>query len=168
MQAVAVAGMTLEPQLASHAPAMFELLCDPALYEYENEPPASLEALEARFRRLESRRSPDGGQHWLNWVVRLDSGDVAGFVQATVHGDGGAAVAYVFASRFWGRGIASTAVRAMMAELRDRHAVTRYVAVLKAANKRSYRLLERLGFEVVTGAEGTAELDAGEILMRRS
>ena len=32
--------LTLEPLLESHAPAMFEVLSDPAIYEFENEPPS--------------------------------------------------------------------------------------------------------------------------------
>src|SRR4051812_48496517 len=111
MRPVAVPGLTLEPQFASHARAMFEVLSDEAIYLFENEPPASLAALSARFKRLESRRSPDGSQQWLNWVIRLHSGDVAGYVQATVHADGRAALAYVLGSGFWGKGIATKAVR---------------------------------------------------------
>src|SRR3954468_6737400 len=117
MRPIAIRGMTLEPQFASHARAMFEVLSDAAIYEFENEPPVSVAALRARFKRLESRRSPDGSQQWLNWVIRLHSGDVAGYVQATVHADGRAALAYVLARAYWGKGIATKAVHAMMAEL---------------------------------------------------
>src|SRR5262249_17360241 len=46
--------LTLEPQVEAHADAMFELLMDPAIYEYENAPPESLEWLRERFRKLES------------------------------------------------------------------------------------------------------------------
>ena len=165
MRAIAAHGMTLEPQDASHAPAMFELLSDPALYEYESEPPASLEVLRSRFRRLESRRSPDGSQQWLNWVIRRDSGDVAGYVQATVHGDGRAAIAYVLGSRYWGKGMATTAVRAMMDELAARHGATRFIAILKAANGRSLRLLERLDFAAGNATRECVALEDDELLM---
>jgi RimJ/RimL family protein N-acetyltransferase len=76
--------LTLEPQVAAHAETMFALLQDPAIYAYENTPPASLESLRQRFCRLESRRSADGQERWLNWVLRLPTGALAGFVQATV------------------------------------------------------------------------------------
>ena len=39
---------------------------------------ASAAALRERFERLESRASADGREQWLNWVVRLDSGAIAG------------------------------------------------------------------------------------------
>ena len=66
-------GFTLEPQTAAHAEQMFVVLNDPAIYEYEDKPPPSLELewLRERFARLESRRSGDGRQQWLNWVIRL-------------------------------------------------------------------------------------------------
>src|SRR4051794_37991163 len=107
MRSIEAPGLALEPQVAAHAPEMFALLCDDALYEFENEAPESLQWLQARFQRLEGRRSPDGSQQWLNWVIRMRSGELAGYVQATVHADGRAALAYVLGSGFWGQGIAS-------------------------------------------------------------
>ncbi len=80
--------LALEPQTATHAAEMFEVLGDPALCEYENEPPASLAWLRARYERLESRHSPDGREEWLNWVVRLPGSGLGGYVQATVGEDG--------------------------------------------------------------------------------
>jgi RimJ/RimL family protein N-acetyltransferase len=143
---------------------MFRVLSDPAIYRYENEPPPSLEWLRARFARLESRTSPDGTQQWLNWVVRLDSGELAGYVQATVHADRCAAIAYVLASKHWGRGIASRAVAAMLDLLRQEHGVDRFRAVLKAHNARSRRLLERLGF-VPAPDEARVGIEPDELLM---
>jgi RimJ/RimL family protein N-acetyltransferase len=144
---------------------MFELLSDPAIYEFENHPPTSVPALRQRFKRLESRRSPDGSQQWLNWVVRLHSGEVAGYVQATVHADGRAALAYVLGSRYWGKGIATRAVGAMMDELRERHGALEFIAILKSANGRSRRLLQRLGFRPAGEGDAPVELEPGEMLM---
>jgi ribosomal-protein-alanine N-acetyltransferase len=163
MRVLTCRGITLEPQFASHAPAMFEVLSDPALYEFENQPPASLSALRQRFRKLESRKSPDGRQEWLNWVIRLHSGDVAGYVQATVQSDGRAALAYVLGSRYWGKGIATRSVVAMIEELRARHGVGECFAILKAANGRSHRLLRRMGFDA--GDEMQSRLEPGEMIM---
>jgi RimJ/RimL family protein N-acetyltransferase len=148
---------------------MFAVLADPAIYEYENEPPPSVEWLRERFRKLESRRSPDGSQQWLNWVVRMPSGDLAGYVQATVHEDGRAAIAYVLASAWWGRGLASEAVTAMIGELAASHGARELTAVFKRDNHRSRRLLERLGFALASPrrhAELQAEAD--EVLMQRA
>ena len=126
---------------------MFAVLSDPAIYEYENEPPASLEALRRRYAALESRRSPDGREQWLNWVIRLPTGEPIGYVQATVYPDRRAAIAYELGSAWWGRGLARQAVEAMVAELVAQHGARRLTAVLKQRNVRSLRLLERLGFD---------------------
>ena len=132
--------------MATHAEEMFRVLSDPAIYEYENKPPASVEALRARYAKLESRRSGDGREQWLNWVIRMDGAGLIGYVQATVYPDRTAAVAYEMASAHWGRGLGRRATEAMLAELTDHYGVTRLFAVLKARNLRSLRLLERLGF----------------------
>jgi hypothetical protein len=55
MHIIETSGLRLEPQAATHAAEMFVVLSDPAIYEFENEPPASLEWLRARFTKLESR-----------------------------------------------------------------------------------------------------------------
>src|SRR5215471_10097410 len=105
MRAIVTSGLSLEPQTAAHADEMFVVLSDPAIYEFENEPPASQEWLRQRFSRLESRRSSDGREQWLNWVIRLPTAELAGYVQATVRDDGCAAIAYELASAYWGRDI---------------------------------------------------------------
>lgn len=169
MRIVDAAGLTLEPQTAAHADEMFVVLSDPAIYEHENEPPRSVSWLRERFAKLESRRSPDGREQWLNWVIRLPRRELIGYVQATVHADGRAAIAYELASAYWGRGLARRAVEAAIGELVERHGVSELTAVLKRGNLRSLRLLERLGFTPASPAScavGTIEPD--EALMRRA
>lgn len=144
---------TLEPLLEAHAPAMFAVLRDPAIYEFEGEPPPSVERLAAGYRRLESRLSPDGREVWLNWVVRLPDGELTGYVQATVMKDASAFVGYEFSSRFWRRGLASAALRAMFGELASAYGVRRLIAVLKRVNFRSLGLLRKLGFIEAMAAE---------------
>ena len=161
--------LTLVPQTEAHAQEMFDLLQDPAIYEHENEPPESLEWLRARFRKLESRASPDGSQKWLNWVIRLPSGELAGYVQASVYQDGRAAIAYVLASRHWGRGLATAAVEAMVRELRTQHGVRTLSAVLKKTNTRSMRLLERMKFNPAPAEFHAAyDVEPDEFLLLRS
>ena len=132
--------------MASHADEMFGVLCDPAIYEYENAPPASVETLRARYAKLESRRSGDAREQWLNWVIRMDGVGLIGYVQATVHADGSAGIAYEMASAHWGRGLGRRATEAMIEELTAHYDVTTLFAVAKQRNFRSLRLLERLGF----------------------
>jgi RimJ/RimL family protein N-acetyltransferase len=148
---------------------MYALLADPALYRHENEPPPSVDWLRERFGRLESRRSSDGREEWLNWVIRLRAeGDLAGYVQATVRADGSAAIAYVLGSAYWGRGLATEAVRAMIDELAAQHGVHTLRAVLKRSNEPSLRLLQRLGFAPATPEEERRrEIEPDERLLSR-
>ena len=155
---IATARLSLAPQVASDADAMFELLQDPAIYRYENEPPPSLEWLRERYRRLESRRSADGREQWLNWIVRLRTGEATGFVQATVHDDHSAGIAYVFASRYWGQGFAGEAVRAMIGELVPRYRVVRLAAVLKRR-----RIARKLSMQVLADKAGLHQTYIGMI-----
>ena len=154
MKALAVAGLLLEPLTVAHAEAMFELLSDPELYRYlDDPPPPDLEHVRQQYARLERRASPDGKQAWLNWVLREPGHAPIGYVQATVLGNGSAWVAYLLGSRHWGHGHASKATAAMLEHLESEHGVTRQLAIVEVDNLRSIRLLERLGFRAATAAE---------------
>jgi len=169
MREVQADGLRLEPQRVAHADAMFVVLTDPALYEFEHEPPDSVESLRRRYAALEARRSPNGRQAWLHWVVRLDDGALVGAVQATVELDGEAAIAYELASGWWGRGIGTRAVAAMLEELAARHGVRRCSAVLKRDNLRSFHLLRRLRFTPAgPAAQAARGIEPDEWLMERT
>ncbi len=117
MRSIAAPGLLLEPLLASHAHDMFAVLADPAIYEFENSAPPSEAWLHERYQRLQLRGPADGSELWLNWVIRLDTQELAGYVQATVMPGGRAFIAYELNSRFWRRGIGGRAVGAMLATL---------------------------------------------------
>ena len=161
MNSIDAGPVVLEPQVVAHAAEMFVVLSDPAIYEFENSPPKSVASLTQRFARLESRVSPDGEEQWLNWVIRLPSGALAGYVQATIARDRTAHIAYELASKFWRRGIGSAAVSAMLKELAISYGVYTCVATLKERNYRSLALLRSLGFE------RSGSPNSGEIVMRK-
>ena len=168
MRVIDTGNLVLEPQLAAHASEMFVVLSDPAIYEHENQPPASFEWLRTRFKKLETRQSADGRQQWLNWVIRLPTSELIGYVQATVRAQSYASIAYELCSAYWGRGLAFRAVTAMLAELMDYYGVRTFFATLKRANVRSRRLLERLGFSLASAEEHAAhQAEPDELLMRR-
>lgn len=158
--------------MAAPAEAMLLVLSDPAIYPYENAPPASLEWLHQRFAKLESRESLDGTEQWLNWVIRLPSGELIGYVQATVIADetgADATIACALSSSLWGQGLASEAVRAMVEELVVRYRVVGLSALLKQHNLRSLRLLEHLGFALASPLQHEqAGVEADEWLMLRA
>lgn len=169
MRVIEANGLTLEPQVAAHADEMFAVLSDPAIYEYENEPPQSMEWLRARFARLESRCSDDGQEAWLNWVIRLPCSELIGYVQATVNSSSRAAIAYVLSSKYWGRGLARESVRAMIIELVVHYQVRALTATLKQENFRSVRLLERLGFSMAASElYERFQVECGELLFLRA
>lgn len=167
MRTLQIENIVLEPQMANHAQAMFEVLADPAIYTYENAPPVSVEYLYQRFQKLESRSSKDGQEKWLNWVIRLADGNLAGYVQTTIFANQSACIAYELNSQYWGKSIARRAVMAMLDELQQHYQVRQYYAIFKTANLRSQGLLCRLGFS--SGAvPAHLQVDEDESLMQKS
>ena len=164
MRSLQTPRLHLVPQCAEHAQALFDVLADPRMYLHEGEPPQSPAWLRERLTKLETRRSADGSEQWLNWVVMMTSGRAVGYVQATVQADGTAYVAYMFGSAWWGQGLASEAVSAMMDELAAQHGATRLRAVLKTSNQRSLRLLQGLHFM----AAEAEDIDADERMLQRA
>ena len=153
--------LVLEPLVAAHAAEMFAALSAPEIYDYLDQPaPESLDWLRERYRKLETRRSADGTEQWLNWVVRLEeSGLGAGYVQATVYPDATANFAYVIGPDFWGKGIAFAACVKVIALLREDYGVKALYATADARNARSIKLLGRLGFSPL----GTARYPHGSV-----
>ncbi len=168
MRIIQSAQLRLEPQTRQHALEMFELLSDPMIYRYGGAAPESLEWLEARYARLESRLSPDAGEHWLNWVIRTNDDCAIGYVQASVRINGDALIAYELASPFWGRGLGHESVAAMLLELSVQFGARQAFALLHRENLRSRGLLERLRFlPCATDLWSGQALSADEMLMSR-
>jgi RimJ/RimL family protein N-acetyltransferase len=117
------ARFALEPLVVQHAREMVGVLADPALYRFTGGEPPSPAALEARFARQAAGRSPDGSARWLVWVLRdRGSGRAAGFVQATVTGEGperAAEVAWLVGTAAQGSGAAAECAAAVVAWLRE-------------------------------------------------
>jgi ribosomal-protein-alanine N-acetyltransferase len=169
MQTLHTPRLVLEPLMVAHADALYPILADPRQLEYLDQgAPASLEALRERYRRLESRRSGDGREHWLNWAIVMPAhgAGAIGFVQATVLlEDRRAWVAYEVGCACWGRGIATEATQAMLEHLVSAYAVTGFMATVDRRNERSWRLLQRLGFSRAEAA--AADVSEGDWLYRR-
>ena len=148
---LATARLALEPLLPAHAARLYPALRERELYTYiPQPPPASVEALETRYRRLASRRSPDGAEIWLNWAARLadapDSPAYVGTFEATVYGDGSAAIAYMIFGPHQRRGYAAEGCRAVLAYLARAVGVRRAFAEIDTRNAASVALVGSLGF----------------------
>jgi RimJ/RimL family protein N-acetyltransferase len=141
----------LEPLTAAHAAELYTALRDPDIYTFiPDQPPASLAALTERYRRLESRCSPDGSQQWLNWVVRRsEDRQCVGYIQATIHRASTADFAFVLAPSVWGLGLAREAASAVLPVLSSDYGATSIFATVDRRNQRSIGLLTRLGFQRV-------------------
>src|SRR5262249_22075785 len=78
--------LDLIPITRTHAPAMFQVLKDPVLYEYvTSSPPADVAELTRLYEFLAAPRSPDGSELWFNWVLKpKGQREPIGHVQAGV------------------------------------------------------------------------------------
>lgn len=150
--------LRLEPQVPEHAAAMMLVLADPRTHAFvPSDPPTDEAALQERFRRLSSRRSPDSTEYWLNWVV-FAGGKAIGTVQASViPAEARASVAYMFHPEAWGQGYATEAVQAMLAHLRSDLQVNRAEADIDTRNLSSQQLVERLGLKRVREVKNADE-----------
>jgi [ribosomal protein S5]-alanine N-acetyltransferase len=143
--------LSIEPLLPAHAARLYERLQDERLYEFiPQDPPASAQLLEDRYRALSSRSSPDGREAWLNWALRTRrSGDYAGVLEATVHENLTATIAYMVFVPYQGRGLAAEACSRLRAHLFEDYRVSVVAAEIDTRNVASIALVESLGFERV-------------------
>jgi ribosomal-protein-alanine N-acetyltransferase len=160
--------LKLEPLRPAHAPAMWEVLRDPALYQWiARPPPGSQEELAARFARIAQRSAPGRAEQWLNWTVwTLDAEEAIGIVEASATPANMVHIAYIFASRVWGNGYASEATAAAI-DAMSRGGATAFEAALDTRNAASRALAQRLGFrhsetrasaDIIAGAASSEEM----------
>ncbi|GHB29579.1 N-acetyltransferase [Streptomyces viridiviolaceus] len=137
----------------SDLPVFYRQLNDPEalrMAAFTPADPADRDAFEAHWKRL--RASDD--------VVRtiLGDGDVIG--SAAVYGEPGEReVTYWVDRAYWGRGVATAALRALLAEVPERPLYARAAA----DNAGSLRVLEKCGFRASARARGFAEARGEEI-----
>jgi RimJ/RimL family protein N-acetyltransferase len=142
------ARLVLEPLVEAHAATLFASFADPRLYTFlPGDPPASIDALRERYRRLEKRASPDGRERWLNWAMRLADAPIhVGLIEATVHADATASLAYFVFSEHARRGHGVEGAGIVVDHLFESLDVTAVRANIDTRNLASIRLVERLGF----------------------
>ncbi|MDL5200803.1 GNAT family N-acetyltransferase [Streptomyces sp. ALI-76-A] len=137
----------------SDLPVFFRQLNDPeALHMAAFTPvdPADRDAFDARWKRI---RSSDVVARTV-----LADGDVVG--SAMVYGEPGEReVTYWVDRAYWGRGVATAALRGLLAEVPERPLYARAAA----DNQGSLRVLEKCGFRATARARGVASARGGEI-----
>jgi RimJ/RimL family protein N-acetyltransferase len=128
-------------------------------YQHQADPEASAMAV------FPSREREVLFEHWRRNLAREDNvartivvdGSVAGHV-VSWESDGRRLVGYWVGRSFWGRGVATAAVRALLDEIAQRP----LFAIVAASNLASIRVLEKNGFvrtsdEPHVGEDGVAE-----------
>ena len=148
--------LLLEPLMPEHATLLLENLADERLYRFiPTDAPESAEALETRYRKLSSRRSPDGAEVWLNFAMRLreegtlPKASYVGMLEATVFPNRSAYIAYTVFVPFWRQGYAREGCARMLRHLLEDYKVLVVVAEMDTRNAASVSLAEALGFERV-------------------
>jgi len=143
--------LKLEPLTERHAALTFHCWQDERLYAFiPFDQPDNLGTLEKQYRELSTRRSPDGSEEWLNWFLKKKAdGDYVGLVQATIHRDSSAYLAYFTFAAHWRSGFAHEGCSAVVEFLFRRRQVKEIVAEIDARNFASQRLIEKLGFRQV-------------------
>ena len=107
----------------------------------------SLEELTRRYTFLEGATSPDGKEHWLNWIAFLKDTDIViGTFQATIPTDSEASIAYTVFPGFGDKATprkSDTASSHIFSTLTIHHTI---VAEIDTRNIASIQLIERWGF----------------------
>jgi RimJ/RimL family protein N-acetyltransferase len=136
--------------VAADADDLLELLEEPQLRDWLSA--EDVAGLRDRFRRWESRRSPDGGEEWLNWVVRRrEDREAVGWVQATLRGER-AEIAYAVVRSQRGRGYSARAVGGLVAWLRARPEIEVIEAHIAPENAASAAVARSVGLRPTEAA----------------
>ncbi|MCW5876510.1 MAG: GNAT family N-acetyltransferase [Anaerolineales bacterium] len=132
----------------------------PILYEYQRDPEA------VRMAAFPAREHADFMAHWakvhanpenIHLAILLD-GQVVGSIMSWVM-EGQREVGYWVGRAFWGRGVASEALRQLLAQLLERP----LYAHTARHNYGSMRVLEKCGFARVGQSKGVLNVD-GELV----
>lgn len=143
-EAIASHRIALVALRETHADALVALLSEPLLRQWLRA--ENLVQLRERFKSWEVRRSPDGAEQWLNWMV-LSRGDERplGWVQVTIR-DHCASIAYAVLPDERGHGVAVEAVTLVTRRLQRDFDIATIEAEIDPANTPSEVVAARAGF----------------------
>ncbi len=142
--------LRIEPLRSAHAELVLSALPAPVIYTYLPEDPPTAKALQKRYDFLESSRSPDGAELWLNWVAFLrDSMTPIGTFQATLPRGEEGSFAYIVFPAFWRQGYAREMAACVISHLFQAHDIPGLFAEIDTRNQASIGLVRSLGLERV-------------------
>lgn len=143
--------ITLRPHEAADVEVFYEHQADPVATDMAKFPARDLDA-----HREHWSKKVFGDPQVIGRTILVD-GVIAGNLGSWRTGDGRRLVGYWIGREFWGRGVASEALRQFVAEIEERPLYA-YVAVTNVA---SARVLEKAGFiganENEAGSDGVVE-----------
>lgn len=135
-----------------------------AFFEHQRDPIA------LRLGALTGRERPDFDRHWAKiladsaGIIRTVEceGAITGYVCSFLR-DERREVAYWYGSEYWGKGIATVALRALLSELTERP----LYACVVIDHPASQRVLEKVGFRVagMLPSAGTSNRERHELLL---
>lgn len=142
--------LQLSPLMTDDANDLVDVMGDSKLYRFTGGAPPDVEELRDRFQPWATRRSPDGRERWLNWVIReRKTGMALGTLQATVRLEGPkpvADVAWVLGVEAQGHGYASEAARALFTFLASK-GVREFTANIHPDHVASNRVAFAIGMQ---------------------
>jgi RimJ/RimL family protein N-acetyltransferase len=163
--------LSLSPLQPRHADELFPVLDDERLHTFIGGKPLALEELRTRYTALASRRSPDGAEKWLNWIIhRLSDGAAIGLIEATVS-KRSAILAWIVGTRWQRRRYASEAVQAAVQWSFENLDIDAIVAHVHPAHLASERVAVHAGLTVtdeVIDGERVWRLARGDFMVRRA
>ncbi len=138
--------LLLVPMTVNDAAELHALLWSPdANAGTDHGPAAGLPEVQARIRRWERRRSPDGAEVWLNWTLRQKHDQsIVGRMQATVT-ECQADIAWVIGPRLRNQGYATEAGRCIAGWLLVFFKIGEVRATIHPDNTASQRVATNIG-----------------------
>ena len=151
--------LRLVPALPEDAHEMFLLLNDQRLHDHVGGTPLGEQDVLERLRRCSDRRSVDGHELLLDWIVRLvPLGEAIGEVTAVVDDDGRAELTWVIGRRWQHHGFAFEAVDVIVGLLEAHAAVCCIQAYIPSRHRSAQRVAECLGMTLTGAKRGRWEL----------
>jgi RimJ/RimL family protein N-acetyltransferase len=139
------ARFTVRPVRASDAEVLYDIRQRVACFQGRSD--RTLEETRAMYAEMELRE-PGDEPGWHQYVIQSGAGAVIGDIGVNFDRPAPRQVelGYSLHPLWWGRGAGGEALSALLDHLFGAHKLHRAIAITAADNRRSRRLLERLGF----------------------
>lgn len=145
------ARLTLRPQEWGDALALFAILSDPEAMRFWNRPALSDPAVAEEMVAEQQEAAAAGLCRY--WTV-LEGRDPVGSVDLSLIQDASAEMGFLFRRDRWGHGLATEAVRAVVAQALGPLRLMHLAAGVQAGNQAAIRVLEKAGFNRIQTRAG--------------